>query len=339
MARQEEDWIEAALGRFGLEASALRPVRSINNTVYEVGSDSGASFALRLHRPGYRSLAQIRAELAFLAALAETIRGTRIEVPAPVPARDGSLVVELEEARGTWCCDLLTWVEGSVMKHGSGLGPCSCALLGEGLARIHEAAQTFTLPEGAELPSWDAEAMFTEASPFKPGPMQDFLAADALALYREVEDRTRGVFERLDSMPYQWGIVHNDYVLINALFRRARDGWRLGVLDFDDLGFGYYLYDLAPLLGNLFDYAEAYRRLRRAFLEGYRSVRSLPPELEEHLPVLMAARHAVTLTWLAAKKRRGETDVPIERHVEIRVAEMARCLARTRSPHARAGGR
>jgi Ser/Thr protein kinase RdoA (MazF antagonist) len=74
------------------------------------------------------------------------------------------------------------------------------------------------------------------------------------------------------------------------------------------------------------DYPDAYRRLRRAFLEGYRSIRPLPPALEAHLPVLMAARHATTLTWLAAKKRRGETDVPIAQHVEIRVAEMARCL-------------
>jgi hypothetical protein len=41
----------------------------------------------------------------------------------------------------------------------------------------------------------------------------------------------------------------------------------------------------------------------------------------------MAARHAATLTWLAAKQRRGETDLPIARHVEIRVSEMRRCLA------------
>jgi hypothetical protein len=40
----------------------------------------------------------------------------------------------------------------------------------------------------------------------------------------------------------------------------------------------------------------------------------------------MAARHAATLTWLAAKQRRGETDIPIPRHVEIRVSGMARCL-------------
>jgi Ser/Thr protein kinase RdoA (MazF antagonist) len=169
--------------------------------------------------------------------------------------------------------------------------------------------------------------MFSEASPFRPGPMDEFLGTDAWTVFREVADRTQAVFEELGRSRGQWGIVHNDYVLINCHFERSARGWSLGVLDFDDLGRGYFLYDLAPLLGNLSDYPDAYARLRRAFLDGYRSVRPLARELERHLPVLMAARHAATLTWLAAKQRRGETDLPIARHVEIRVAEMERCLA------------
>jgi Ser/Thr protein kinase RdoA (MazF antagonist) len=157
--------------------------------------------------------------------------------------------------------------------------------------------------------------------------MEEFLAPDAWAVFREVADRTRAVFDELGRGDDRWGVVHNDYVLVNCHFRRGAGGWNLGVLDFDDLGWGHFLYDLAPLLGNLSDYPDAYRRLRCAFLDGYRSVRPLPAELERHLPVLMAARHATTLTWLAAKQRRGETDLPIERHVEIRVSEMRRCLA------------
>jgi Ser/Thr protein kinase RdoA (MazF antagonist) len=108
---------------------------------------------------------------------------------------------------------------------------------------------------------------------------------------------------------------------------RGAGGWRLGVLDFDDLGLGYYLFDLAPLLGNLADFPESYPRLRRAFLAGYRSIRALPPALEAHLPVLMAARHAVVLTWLAGRRRDGAIDgLPLERHVAYRAAELRRCL-------------
>jgi Ser/Thr protein kinase RdoA (MazF antagonist) len=128
-------------------------------------------------------------------------------------------------------------------------------------------------------------------------------------------------------MPEAWGVVHKDFILINCRFIRRGGGWRLGILDFDDLGWGYLLYDLAPLLGNLADFPDSYPRLSRAFLAGYRSVRSLPRSLETHLPILMAARHAVTLTWLAGMHRRGETDLPIEKHIQYRVSEMRRFLA------------
>jgi Ser/Thr protein kinase RdoA (MazF antagonist) len=134
------------------------------------------------------------------------------------------------------------------------------------------------------------------------------------------------VFEQLDDVPEAWGPIHADFILINCRFARRGDGWRLGVLDFDDLAWGYYLYD-APLLDNLADSPDSYPALRRAFLASYRSVRSLPQSLEVHLPVLMAARHAVSLVWLAAKQHRGETDLPIERYVDYRVAAMRECLA------------
>jgi Ser/Thr protein kinase RdoA (MazF antagonist) len=321
----------AALTEYDLPPDTIvRPIRSINNAVFEVASATrGVRLILRIHRPGYRTLAHIQAELAFLRACADTLHGTQVEVPRPIATRSGELVVRVgdSDAPSERYCDLLTWIEGRVLKHGRGLGIRSTALLGEGLARLHNAAESFAPPFDLELPRWDAETMFSGASPFRPGPMDAFLAPEAWTLFADVAERTRAVFEELDGAPGQWGIIHNDYVLSNCHFRRSGGGWRLGILDFDDLGRGCFVYDLAPLLGNLSDYPRAYPRLRRAFLDGYRSIRPLPPALEPHLPVLMAARHAATLTWLAAKQRRGETDIPIERHVEIRVSEMARCLA------------
>ncbi|MBD0329257.1 MAG: phosphotransferase [Thermoleophilia bacterium] len=312
-----------ALAEYELEAPVgIRPIRLINNAVFEVTTAAGR-FALRVHRPGYRTAAQIRSELQFLRALADDLRGTPVSVPRPVARRDGELLGE-----GERCCDLLTWVEGRELKPTRGLGPRSAFLLGEALGRLHDFAQRFEPTAGFELPTWDAETMFSSASPFRPGPLEDFLAPDALELFREVAERTRAVFAELGPDTEQWGVIHKDYVLVNCRFRRTPAGWELGVLDFDDVGWGYYLDDVAPLVDNLADFSDSYRRLRRAFLAGYRSVRALPPSLERHLPTLMAARQAVVLTWLAAKRRRGETDLPLDRYAEYRVVAMRECLAR-----------
>ena len=304
----------------------LRPIRLINNAVFEV--TAGASrLVLRVHRPEYRTASHVRSELQFLQALAGDLRGTPIAVPRPVARRDGDLLVE-----GARHCDLLTWIDGRELKPGRGLGPRSTFLLGEALGRLHDAVRRFERPPGFELPTWDAQTMFSAASPFRPGPVDEFLAPEAWALFRDVAERTGAVFAELGGDAEQWGIVHKDFILVNCRFRRGARGWALGVLDFDDLGWGYYLYDLAPLLGNLADFPDSYPRLRRAFLAGYRSVRPLPPRRERHLPTLMAARHAVTLTWLAAKHRRGETDLALDRHVEYRVAAMRDCLALGEKP-------
>lgn len=330
---------EPALHRIALAALAaydlprpvsMRPVRLLNNAVFEV-SGRGVHLALRIHRPGYRSAAQIRSELSFLQFTAEELSGSPVAVPVPVTARNGELIVDVggreEGALPQRYCDLLTWIDGRVLKHGRGLGMRSAFLLGEGLGRLHNAAERLDAAALPGLPQWDAEAMFTDASPFQPGRLEDFLPAAAWTVFQDVAGRTQAVFDELGRSRVHWGVIHNDYILINCHFKRSADGWRLGILDFDDLGFGYFLYDLAPLLGNLFDWPDAYNRLRHALLDGYRNARPLAAELERHLPVLMAARHAATLSWLAAKQRRGETDVPVARHVEIRVSEMERCLA------------
>lgn len=321
----------AALRAYDLPAGlSVRPIRLLNNAVFEVVGD-GVHLALRIHRPEYRSEEHILSELRALEVLADDLRGSSVSVPCPVPAREGELIVCVgdggHEELPPRYCDLLTWIDGRVLKHGRGLGPRSTFLLGEGLGHLHNAARQ--LGDDLDLPLWDGETLFSDASPFRPGQMEEFLAPEAWDVFQDVERRTRDVFDRLGQGEDQWGIIHNDYILINCHFVRRRNGWNLGVLDFDDLGWGYFLYDLAPLLGNLFDWPDAYGRLRRAFLDGYKSVRPLPADLERHLPVLMAARHAASLTWLAAKQRRGETDVPIAQHVEVRVSEMARCLAST----------
>jgi hypothetical protein len=62
------------------------------------------------------------------------------------------------------------------------------------------------------------------------------------------------------------------------------------VLDFDDCGWGHFLYDLAPLLGNLSD-ADRFPPLARAFLAGYRRVRALPAGCDA--PPGLAAGHGL----------------------------------------------
>ena len=48
--------------------------------------------------------------------------------------------------------------------------------------------------------------------------------------FQEVATRTDAIFDQLDRMGGQRGIIHNDYILINCHFKRDARGWKLGIL-------------------------------------------------------------------------------------------------------------
>jgi Ser/Thr protein kinase RdoA (MazF antagonist) len=320
-----------ALRLYGLADADLAPIRLTNNAVFEVRPrDHVDRLVLRVHRPGYRTAGETGSELQFLAVLDEQLRGTAVTVPRPVAALDGRLLVQVSATvqgqNATRQCDLLTWIGGRVLRPTRGLGPRLTFLLGEALGRIHSVAEAFQPSAGFELPRWDADALFTLASPFRPGRLDRLLSLEDWNLVQQVAERTRAAFAELERGGAQMRVIHADYILGNCLFRRSGNAWQLGVLDFDDLGWGYFAYDLCPLLGNLADFPN-YTTLRRLFLDGYRSVRDLPSELEPHLPILMAARHAVSCAWLAGMERTGMARVPVAEHLAIRMQQIRQCLA------------
>ncbi len=205
---------------------------------------------------------------------------------------------------------------------GQGLGPRSCRRLGAFLGRLHRHAEGFAPPAGFRLPRWDADGLFTAASPYRPGPLEDLFSPEDRALFEAVAERTRVVFRRLGEGRDQFGLIHADFILINCHWH----GREPRVLDFDDCGWGYFLYDLCPLLGNLKDYP-SYPALRRAFLEGYRGERPLPPEHEAQIDLLIAARHATSCLWAAGCHRSGGAGPDVAAHVAYRLGEVRRYLA------------
>ncbi len=244
---------QTALAAYALPEMQITPLRLTNNAVFRVDTRRGAVWApayiLRIHRPSYRSPAQTCAELHYLQSLQ---RITTVAVPEPVLTQTGDLITLLADDNGAAVCqcDLLRWLPGWVRRSGSGLGRRSAYRLGSTLGQLHLHAQRFTPPAAFDLPCWDADALLSDASPFQPGSLEEFLAPEDDALVRELHERVHAVFQALGQTAEQFGVIHADFILGNCLFYRNTPQ----VVDFDDCGWGYFLYDLCPLLGNFRDY-------------------------------------------------------------------------------------
>lgn len=301
-ARQTAAVAQAALAAYDLPPTAsAKLLRLLNNAVFEVTTGApGVRLALRIHRRSWRSAANIASELAFMQAVGARLRDTRVEMPRPVPTKAGDLVARVVIDDGApYLCSLLTWVSGVPLRPTRGLGPSAATLLGEALARIHVAGSEFDPPAGFELPRWDADGLFGAPSPYLAGAdvekLHDLLPADDFGLFRQIADRTQQVFDELEqtSPDGQFGLIHNDFILGNCHFRRRGGGWLVGVLDFDDCGWGWFCSDLGAVLGNLAVFRSRFNRLSRAFLDGYKDVR----------PLMMATRHAAQCLWALGRGR------------------------------------
>jgi Ser/Thr protein kinase RdoA (MazF antagonist) len=66
-------------------------------------------------------------------------------------------------------------------------------------------------------------------------------------------------------------------------------------IDFDDCGYGYWVYDLATTLAHWQTHPR-WVAYRAALLEGYGQVRPLPAQMAE-LGLFMAARHVSEILW------------------------------------------
>ncbi len=265
-------------------ATPLRLIRNRENAVFEVALPVGRA-ALRLHRMGYQDDAAIRSELWWCAALARE----GVNVPAALPATDGSLLVTLSNGRKGSC---IAWVEGQALgEYGVPFDrPLPQLLeqhrvLGKLIADFHAATARLDLPTDFTRPRWDIEGLVGEA-PFwgrfwehpVASPDQRATLIRARAFLR---DKLTAHASTASLAP-----IHADVLRENVLV----NGRELWLIDFDDSGIGFPLFDLGTaLLHNL--YEPAYDAIRDALMEGYGTTN------REMVEVFALARTCASVGW------------------------------------------
>lgn len=306
----------AALRRFGVADAGLTVLRHEHNTTFRVDTAAGR-YILRLNRMGVHDERTITSEMAWLAALAED---TDLGVPVPVVARDGSLVIS-ESAPGVpgpRLAVLLRWQEGRFVDRR--LTPRHLASVGELIGQLQRHALRWTPPRGFARPRVDmltAAARRTSiAGPVEEGtggvhPTRDD-AASALSLverllgadYRRVVADALRLARRstaaLAGTDNPTGLIHADLHYENFLFH---DG-AARAIDFDDCGWGAFLYDLAVPLSEL-EGRSNYEALRDALLDGYARQRPLPHGYDNHLRALAILRRAQLIVWILESREQA----------------------------------
>jgi Ser/Thr protein kinase RdoA (MazF antagonist) len=281
--------IEEALSRFALSPDATAELCNVSeNHTYRVEDPQKGTFALRVHRPGYRTAHQIECELQWVDALRE--HGA-VDTCVPVTAPSGERVVDL----GTHNVVLWEWLPGAEPDPEGDEVIAGFRMLGAISARMHAHARAWKRPAGFDRPVWDFDHTLGPEGYW--GLWQDGLGMGAEE--RAVLDRLAATIERrlraYGRGDDRFGLCHADIRLANLLV----DDGAVRVIDFDDSGFAWFMYDFATTVSFMEEHPRV-PELRDAWLEGYRSVAPLSAEDEAELDTFVMLRRLLLVAWIGS---------------------------------------
>jgi Ser/Thr protein kinase RdoA (MazF antagonist) len=293
-----------ALTAYDVDQPRLTPLTHADNTTFRVDTVDGERFVLRIHRPSRKTPDEVRSELLWLDALHQE---NNLIVPIPVPTRDGDLltiasVAEVPEPR---MCVLLRWLPGRFVDHA--LTASHLERVGAFMARLQNSAAQFRPPDGfvrgrldnlygkprgiseslarQQLDNPEDEAMAIRL-------VTDICSPEDGRRVEQFIHRIRMVQRKLGQGPDTFGLIHGDLHQENYLFHQGQ----VRAIDFDDCGYGFYLYDMAITLFNV-RFRDNTPQLREGFVAGYHSVRPLSAEHEQYLDIFMDLRDLQMMIW------------------------------------------
>jgi Ser/Thr protein kinase RdoA (MazF antagonist) len=161
--------------------------------------------------------------------------------------------------------------------------------IGYEMARLHQISDAWTPPKGFDRWSWDRAGLLGGQPVWGRFWDNPTLSQDDKVLFETARDRAvRQLSELEDTLDY--GLIHADLVRENIMI----DGNRIYLIDFDDGGWGFRLFDVATFLFKNRSEPD-FDDLKAAFIDGYRGQRALNTDA---LDLFMLLRAFTYVGWI-----------------------------------------
>jgi Ser/Thr protein kinase RdoA (MazF antagonist) len=292
---------ERVLEQFPVSPGSLELVAVSENVTFRVAAaDTADHYALRLHRPGYNSLGELESERCWM----EALQRAGVQVQGGLRTRAGAHFcrVWIPQSSEERYAGLTRWMPGELLAERlahsveAALEARAYCQIGRLAAAIHRQSASWEPPGGFTRPRLDAEGLIGAAPRWGRFWEHPELTMEERALLLQARDTLASRLRAYGRSRGSFGLIHADLHPENIVIH---DG-TVGVIDFDDAAFGWFVYDLATALLECWG-TPAYPALRDALVSGYREVRPLASRDEGMLETFLLLRGMSMLGWFAER--------------------------------------
>lgn len=285
---------EQALQDYALPPGCTTTLLDLSeNATYRIDEPDGPPSVLRVHRLGYHSPEAVRSELAWLQALREQ---AGLRTPHVLPTRTGDPLAMITPTGGgpsrmAVRFEFLPGTEPPADRLADGFEE-----LGEITARMHAHSRGWARPAGFTRFRWDHDAAFGPAARW--GDWRDGagVGPQERAVLERLEHTLAGRLAAYGTDRDRWGLIHADLRLANLLVDASGT---ISVIDFDDCGESWYLYDLGAAV-SFFEHDPQVPALIDQWLTGYRRVAPLATADEAEIWTFILFRRLLLVAWIGS---------------------------------------
>ena len=160
-------------------------------------------------------------------------------------------------------------------------------------AKLHLHAMSWNADNTLPRFCWDIEDMFGETSRWGDWSKNSALTESQKEIFAKTVAIGCKRLEKYGKKSDRYGLIHSDLNINNILV----DGDQVKILDFDDCGYGWFLFDLSTAV---LEYDTNLSEMTRAWLDGYQTVRPLSPEDLQEVDTFIVLRKIVRMGWIAS---------------------------------------
>ena len=278
----------SVIALWGLPADAdIALINISENRTYKVTPAEQSPLILREHRQGYHSSDAIESELQWMDALHAD---QAIQVPKAIEGLNGH---RIQEHNSTYYV-LFEFITGNMPDESVGLVG-KFETLGQIAAKTHQHSMGWKRPDDFTRPSWNCDTVFGNAPIW--GRWQD--APNVTRNIHEILTKTeQEIVHKLSEYGKgadRYGLIHADMRLANLLV----EGEDVRLIDFDDCGNGWFMYDFAAAI-SFIETAKIIPDMLKAWLKGYQDIRRLSDADIAILDTLVMLRRMNLLAWIGS---------------------------------------